>query len=195
MELIGPTQYVRCLLYTHKTCVPCKRVEYSNTDGRLIKQLIKARELGSETRRLSFGKNCSTHRREGEEREKGLRGGRKRISAIGQECVKICPLPATPATNTNTPQSPLLLFLCRFSVRIFTHLKNVLKSKAAAFRAGIPSQKDVVRMCDKSARRSTFNVRPSPECRPAVGTLFFFFFFRSSVCYHAKLMLNESREP
>lgn len=106
MELIGPTQYVRCLLYTHKTCVPCKRVEYSNTDGRLIKQLIKARELGSETRRLSFGKNCSTHRREGEEREKGLRGGRKRISAIGQECVKICPLPATPATNTNTPPIP-----------------------------------------------------------------------------------------
>lgn len=47
-----------------------------HTDGRLIKLLIKARELGSEMRLLLFGKNCSTHHKKEGERRIGM--GRER---------------------------------------------------------------------------------------------------------------------
>ncbi len=49
-----------------------------HTNGRLIKQLIKARELGSEMRLLLFGKNCSTHHKKEGERRIGRVEGRKK---------------------------------------------------------------------------------------------------------------------
>lgn len=45
--------------HTNWICVYARRP--LRTDGRPIKQLIEARELGSEMRLLLFGKNCSTH--------------------------------------------------------------------------------------------------------------------------------------
>lgn len=86
-----------------------------HTDGRLIKQLIKARVLGSEMRLLLFGKNCSTHhKKEGERRigrvERRKKAGEREsesIRAIGQECVKVCPM----APPLPFPAPSLFLFL------------------------------------------------------------------------------------
>lgn len=69
----GHTNWIRkCMCaFVHVCMCPCKECVYrpQHTDGRLIKQLIKARELGSEMRLLLFGKNCSTHhKKEGERR-------------------------------------------------------------------------------------------------------------------------------
>lgn len=77
------TGYVRASTRTSQSlcacvcvCVPLCRPQH--TDGRLIKQLIKARALGSEMRLLLFGKNCSTRHKgkknwkgRGEKREPG----------------------------------------------------------------------------------------------------------------------------
>lgn len=56
-------------------CVPVCRPQH--TDGRLIKQLIKARALGSEMRLLLFGKNCLT-RHKGKKNWKG-RGEKREL--------------------------------------------------------------------------------------------------------------------
>lgn len=67
----------------------CKERAYrpQHTDGRLIKQLIKARELGSEMRLLLFGKNCSTHHKKEGEGRTGRVGGRKKAAERERERV------------------------------------------------------------------------------------------------------------
>lgn len=83
-----------------------------HTNDRLIKQLIKAREIGSEMRLRLFGKNCSPHhKKEGVRRagraETGKKTGDTVFGATGQECVKVCPMaPPPPFLH---PHSPFLL--------------------------------------------------------------------------------------
>lgn len=117
----------RCLLAIVHLCVRLRKecaCERQHTDGRLIKQLIKARELGSEMRLLMFGKNCSTHHKKEGERRTGRAGRRKgvrreTIRAISQECVRVCliapPSPLPPPHTHSTlsePSCSLFLFLC-----------------------------------------------------------------------------------
>ena len=91
-----------CVYMSLPVCVCVCLYRPQHTDGRLIKQLIKARELGSEMRLLLFGKNCSTHHKKGGERRIGRVerrkkvGERESIRAIGQECVKVCPMAPPP---------------------------------------------------------------------------------------------------
>lgn len=78
----GHTNWIRkCMCaFAHVCMWPCKECAYrpQHTDGRLIKQLIKARELGSEMRLLLFGKNCSTHHKKEGERRIGRAERRKK---------------------------------------------------------------------------------------------------------------------
>lgn len=71
--------FVRACVYLYVcgfACVCLYRPQH--TDGRLIKQLIKARELGSEMRLLLFGKNCSTHHKKEGKRRIGRAERRKK---------------------------------------------------------------------------------------------------------------------
>lgn len=101
-------------MFPHVCMCLCKEHAYrpQHTDGRLIKQLIKARALGSEMRLLLFGKNCSTHHKKEGEGRTGRVGGEKEssreresIRANGQECVKVCPV-APPPNPTPLPPFP-----------------------------------------------------------------------------------------
>lgn len=82
-----------------------------HTNDRLIKQLIKAREIGSEISLLLFGKNGSTHHKKEGARRTGRAEKRKKVGdslrAVGQECVKVCPM---------APPSPFLAPLLSISL-------------------------------------------------------------------------------
>lgn len=126
-------------MFPHVCMCLCKEHAYrpQHTDGRLIKQLIKARALGSEMRLLLFGKNCSTHhKKEGEgrtgrvggEKESSRERERESIRANGQECVKVCPV-APPQSNPSTPLSCaltlfLFLYLCVWLCPCLTVIKT-----------------------------------------------------------------------
>lgn len=115
----GHTNWIhKCVcVFPHVCMCLCKEHAYrpQHTDGRLIKQLIKARALGSEMRLLLFGKNCSTHhKKEGEgrtgrvggEKESSRERERESIRANGQECVKVCPVAPPPPNPTPLPPFP-----------------------------------------------------------------------------------------
>lgn len=80
----GHTNWIhKCVcVFPHVCMCLCKEHAYrpQHTDGRLIKQLIKARALGSEMRLLLFGKNCSTHHKKEGEGRTGRVGGEKESS-------------------------------------------------------------------------------------------------------------------
>lgn len=127
-------------MFPHVCMCLCKEHAYrpQHTDGRLIKQLIKARALGSEMRLLLFGKNCSTHhKKEGEgrtgrvggEKESSRERERESIRANGQECVKVCPVAPPPQSNPSTPLSCaltlfLFLYLCVWLCPCLTVIKT-----------------------------------------------------------------------
>lgn len=72
----------------HCVCVCLYRPQH--TDGRLIKQLIKARDLGSEMRLLLFGKNCSIHHKKGGERRIGKVEKRKKAGEYQSHWPGMC---------------------------------------------------------------------------------------------------------
>lgn len=101
-----------------RVCVPVCRPQH--TDGRLIKQLIKARALGSEMRLLLFGKNCST-RHKGKKNWKG-RGEKRELgeSEYHRHGPGMCqslsygapPPPPPPPPSRGLTLSPFSVFAC-----------------------------------------------------------------------------------
>lgn len=81
-EFISACVCFHMCVFPHVCMCLCKEHAYrpQHTDGRLIKQLIKARALGSEMRLRLFGKNCSTHHKKEGEGRTGRVGGEKESS-------------------------------------------------------------------------------------------------------------------
>lgn len=142
------TEFISACVFPHVCMCLCKEHAYrpQHTDGRLIKQLIKARALGSEMRLLLFGKNCSTHhKKEGEgrtgrvggEKESSRERERESIRANGQECVKVCPVAPPPIQPLYPPflrphSVSLSVFVCvALSLSDSNqNLRKLFKSKA-----------------------------------------------------------------
>lgn len=123
--------YVPNLCVSACVCVPVCRPQH--TDGRLIKQLIKARALGSEMRLLLFGKNCST-RHKGKKNWKG-RGEKRELgeSEYHRHGPGMCqslsygapPPPPPPPPSRGLTLSPF--FCICMSPRVRVHARRTLR--------------------------------------------------------------------
>lgn len=121
-------------------CVSLYRPQH--TDSRLIKQLIKARELGSEMRLLLFGKNCTTHhKKEGERRigrvERRKKAG-ERVSETSARNVSKSVLWRPPFPCALTLSVSLSAFVCVWQtlqwfcpcLTVIKNFRKLFKSKA-----------------------------------------------------------------
>lgn len=139
-EFISACVCFHMCVFPHVCMCLCKEHAYrpQHTDGRLIKQLIKARALGSEMRLLLFGKNCSTHHKKEGEGRTGRVGGEKESSREREReyqsqwpgmCQSLSCGAPPPQSNPSTPLSCaltlfLFLYLCVWLCPCLTVIKT-----------------------------------------------------------------------